>query len=257
MIIWEWVGMIGSILVLDLALSGDNALVLGAAAAGLPHRQRWYALLFGEAGAIVLRIIFSSIATIVLNIPWLQTAGAFVLLVIAVRLLADRSQGQGAQEETGGKTEGGTHKKQGEASLRTAALTILVADVTMSLDNVLAIGAAANGDIWPIVLGLVISIAIIVCGSALIAELMTRFVWLLDLASLVLAWTSATMMRDDLAMLTLSSGIPWLIAISRPLLPFHLSWLVLLLATATCSIVTTYNIYYRWHGRRIQQQQTQ
>ncbi|MBA2678912.1 MAG: TerC family protein, partial [Ktedonobacteraceae bacterium] len=93
MMLWEWVGMIGSILVLDLALSGDNALVLGAAAAGLPQRQRWYALFFGGAGAIVLRIVFSSIATIVLNIPWLQTAGALILMVIAVRLLAERASG--------------------------------------------------------------------------------------------------------------------------------------------------------------------
>lgn len=70
--IWVWVGMIGSILLLDLVLSGDNALILGAAAAGLPRKQRWYALMFGGMGAIVLRIAFASVATLVLNIPWIS-----------------------------------------------------------------------------------------------------------------------------------------------------------------------------------------
>ena len=69
--IWEWAGMVGSILLLDLVLSGDNALILGAAAAGLPRKQRWYALAFGGMGAIVLRIAFASAATLVLNIPWI------------------------------------------------------------------------------------------------------------------------------------------------------------------------------------------
>lgn len=238
--------MIGSILVLDLALSGDNALVLGATAAGLPQKQRWYALIFGGAGAIVLRILFSSIATIVLNIPWLQTVGAVVLIVIAVRLLAERVPGQG--EQAGKNVEGG-----GEMNFRTAALTILVADVTMSLDNVLAIGAAANGDVWPIVFGLIISIAIIISGSALVAAMMHRLPWLLDLAALVLAWTSATMFHDDLAALATRSHISWLASFSQPALPLHLSWLVLLLFAITGLIVLAFDLFYRGKARKIQQ----
>ena len=245
MIGWEWAGMIGSILVLDLALSGDNALVLGATAAGLPQKQRWHALIFGGAGAIVLRILFSSIATIVLNIPWLQTIGAAVLIVIAVRLLAERVPGQG--EQAGKKVEGG-----GEMSFRTAALTILVADVTMSLDNVLAVGAAANGDVWPIVFGLLISIAIIICGSALVAAMMHRLPWLLDLAALVLAWTSATMFHDDLAALATRSHISWLASFSQSVLPLHLSWLVLLLFAITGLIVLAFDLFYRGQAQKIQ-----
>ena len=250
MILWEWVGMIGSILVLDLALSGDNALVLGAAVAGLPHKQRWYALFFGGAGAIVLRIIFSSIATIVLNIPFLQTIGAVILLVIAVRLLAERVPGP--EDQSGGEGEG---KASGEGSLQKAALTILVADVTMSLDNVLAVGAAANGDILPIVFGLVISIAIIISGSALVAALMSRIPLLLDLAGLVLAWTSATMLHDDLAPLALNSHVPWLVSIAQSVLPFHFSWFLLLLIAITCAIVLTFDIAFHRKAGRVRQAQ--
>ena len=251
MIGWEWAGMIGSILVLDLALSGDNALVLGATAAGLPQKQRWYALIFGGAGAIVLRILFSSIATIVLNIPWLQTAGAVILIIIAVRLLAERAPGQGGQgERPGKKAEGG-----GEMSFRTAALTILVADVTMSLDNVLAVGAAANGDVWPIVFGLLISIAIIICGSALVAAMMHHLPWLLDLATLVLAWTSATMIHDDLAALATRSHLSWLASFSQSVLPLHLSWLVLLLFAITGLIVLGFNLFYRRKAQKAQKAQ--
>ena len=244
MILWEWVGMIGSILVLDLALSGDNALVLGAAAAGLPQKQRWYALFFGGAGAIVLRILFSSIATVVLNIPWLQTAGAVILIVIAVRLLAERAS------EAEKKEEGEEGRAGGEANLKTAALTILVADVTMSLDNVLAVGAAANGDFLPIVIGLLISIAIIISGSALIATLMNHIPWLLDLAALVLACTSATMLHDDLAPVALNSHIPWLVSISQPVLPFHFSWFLLLLGSVTCIIVILFDAFYLRRTKR-------
>ncbi len=250
MIGWEWAGMIGSILVLDLALSGDNALVLGATAAGLPQKQRWYALVFGGAGAIVLRILFSSIATIVLNIPWLQTVGAVVLLGIAVKLLAERVPEQ--EEEAGEQAEGKGRKGSGEMSFKTAALTILVADVTMSLDNVLAIGAAANGDFLPIIFGLLISIIIIICGSALVAALMNRLTWLLDLAAIVLAWTSATMIHDDLAPLAAHSQIPWLISSSQSILPLHLSWLMLLLAAITCGIIIAFDLAYRRKARRIQ-----
>ncbi|GAC1377383.1 MAG: TerC family protein [Ktedonobacteraceae bacterium] len=194
---WEWAGMFGSILLLDLVLSGDNALVLGAAAARLPRKQRIYALLFGGGGAIALRIALSSIATIVLNIPWIQTAGAIVLMVIAIRLLGEREQLQRATAEE--QSSGLLKKLQpGRENFKTAALTIFIADITMSLDNVLAVGAAANGAFLPMALGLLVSIIIILCGSALIAELMARFTWLLDIAALVLAWTGGTMIRDDL-----------------------------------------------------------
>jgi YjbE family integral membrane protein len=237
--IWVWAGMIGSILLLDLVLSGDNALILGAAAAGLPRRQRWYALVFGGMGAIVLRIAFASVATFVLNIPWIQTIGAIVLMVIAIKLLTGRDLMQSEQSDEDKQNE----KSFKPRSLKSAALAIIVADVTMSLDNVLAVGAAANGGLIAIALGLFFSIIIIICGSALVAELITRFIWLLDLAAFVLGWTSATMIHDDLVHLASTSNIDWLQTISQPSLPLHLSWLLLLLALVTCSLVLIFDLY--------------
>src|SRR5947209_18526150 len=87
----EFLAAVGSIILVDLVLSGDNALVIGAAAAGLPRRQRWHAIVLGGGGAIVLRIAFAIIATLLLRLPLLQAIGGVLLLIIAVRLLMDRS----------------------------------------------------------------------------------------------------------------------------------------------------------------------
>ncbi len=200
-------GAVGSIILVDLLLSGDNALVIGVAAAGLPRRQRWLAILVGGAAAILLRIVFSLLSTILLNLPWLQTAGAVVLLIIAIRLLADRKSN--ASEKVGQEASNATqHVQQG---LVAAMLTILVADVTMSLDNILAVGALANGNIPLLVVGLLISVAILLFGSALIAEVVGRLTLLLDVAALVLAWTGANMILDDLRQnSTAITSLPWL-----------------------------------------------
>jgi len=209
----EYIGMfillsaIGSIILVDLLLSGDNALVIGAAAAGLPRRQRLLAVLIGGAVAVVLRIVFSLLSTVLLNLPWLQTAGAVVLLIIAIRLLADRNSKASDSREKGTSTR----EKRVRQGLLAAMLTILVADVTMSLDNILAVGAIANGDIPLLVIGLLVSIAILLFGSALIAEVVGHLTWLLDVAALVLAWTGSNMIRDDLHQSsTVFARLPWL-----------------------------------------------
>ena len=168
--------------------------------------------------------------------------------MIAVKLLTGRDliqSGQSGEDEKGEKRS----KPRNEGSLKSAALAIVVADVTMSLDNVLAVGAAANGGLIPIALGLFFSIVIIICGSALVAELITRFMWLLDLAAFVLGWTSATMIHDDLVHLALTSHIDWLKTISQPSLPFHLSWLLLLLALITCGLVLISDLYTHARAR--------
>ncbi len=200
-------GAIGSIILVDLLLSGDNALVIGVAAAGLPRRQRWLAILLGGAVAILLRIVFSLLSTVLLNLPWLQTAGAIVLLIIAIRLLAERKS-KDAETEEQNTPNTPVRVQQG---LITAMLTILVADVTMSLDNILAVGAIANGDIPLLVVGLLVSIAILFFGSALISEVVGKLTILLDAAALVLAWTGASMILDDLHQnSTALTSLPWL-----------------------------------------------
>src|SRR5437588_1727278 len=148
----ELLSAIAGIILIDLVLSGDNALVIGAAAAGLPRQQRWYAIVLGGGSAVVLRIAFAIIATLLLRLPLLQAIGGVLLLIIAVRLLVGRSATKQAQSaEYKAAAQGSTPCQSTDAPVKrgflTALLTILVADVTMSLDNVLAIGALAAGNL--------------------------------------------------------------------------------------------------------------
>jgi YjbE family integral membrane protein len=210
----ELLSAVGSIILIDLVLSGDNALVIGAAAAGLHRRQRWYAIALGGGGAMVLRIAFAIIASLLLRLPLLQAIGGVLLLLIAVRLLLDRSKK--SQAKFAEHTEAALTKKPDlatDASVKqgfwAALLTILVADVTMSLDNVLAIGALAAGNVPFLVVGLLLSITLLLLGSALVAELIGRFPWLLDVAALVLAWTAANMIQDDIRLGPVLENLPW------------------------------------------------
>lgn len=193
----EWIGAIGGILLVDLALSGDNALVIGAAAAELPRSQRRLAITLGGGGAIVLRIALAAVATLLLELPLLQAIGGAVLLIIAARLLLGRDKESGGSE---GKMSG---------SLMAALVTILVADVTMSLDNVLAIGALAHGNLPLLAVGLLLSMAFLLVGSTLVASLIGRLPWLLDVAALVLGWTAGNMVTHDERLHPLLAGAPW------------------------------------------------
>lgn len=197
----ELLGAVGGIVLVDLALSGDNALVIGAAAAGLPRAQRTRAIFLGGMGAVVLRIVFAVAATLLLKLPLLQAVGGLALLYIAARLLLER---RGRHEEQVDERAELLPHRDGESKstlprgFSAALLTILVADVTMSLDNVLAIGALAHGNIPVLSLGLLVSVALVLAGSALVAGLIQRLPWLLDVAALVLGWTAAGMILHDL-----------------------------------------------------------
>jgi YjbE family integral membrane protein len=201
----SWLGPLGGIILVDLVLSGDNALVIGAAAAKLPRKQRLLAILLGGGGAIVLRIAFAIIATLLLQLPLLKAIGGALLMVIAVRLLMDRN--------TTTEGEGDKQKQAGDSGIKRgffpALMTILVADVTMSLDNVLAVGALAAGELLILSVGLVVSILFLLVGSALISELISRLPWLLDIASLVLGWTAAHMILDDINLGPVLDRFPW------------------------------------------------
>lgn len=188
-----FLGSLGAIILVDLTLSGDNALVIGAAAAGLNRRRRLMAIIAGGGAAIVLRIIFATAATLLLQLPLLGAIGGLVLLVIAARLLKGRDDEETAQEAGDATSE--TRVK--EPSFTQALLTILVADVTMSLDNILAVGGLAHGNLELLAIGLFISIALLMVGSALVAELIGRLPVLLDLAAVVLGWTGGSMLLHD------------------------------------------------------------
>ena len=194
----EVLGIIGGIVLVDLVLSGDNALVIGAAAASLPRRQRFTAILTGGIGAIVLRILFTLVAALLLRLPLLQAIGAILLLAIAIKLLLDREHDLAKEKRD---AELGTEAAEGapgaQRSFVSALLTIIVADVTMSLDNVLAVAALASEHIPLLIGGLLLSILLLLIGSALVAELINRLPWLLDVAALVLGWTAANMILHD------------------------------------------------------------
>lgn len=174
----------GSIVLIDLVLSGDNALVIGAAASKLPRAQRYVAIIWGGAGAIVLRMALAIAATLLLTFPLLRAIGGVLLIGIAIRLLLP----DGAERHARGPARGG---------LLAAVVTILIADVSMSLDNVLAVGALARGDIPLLVGGLLLSMLLLFVASALVARVIARFPLLLHLAALVLAWTAGTLIVED------------------------------------------------------------
>ena len=188
-------GAIAGIILVDLALSGDNALVIGAAAANLPRAQRMRAIFLGGAGAVVMRIVFATAATLLLRLPLLQALGGLVLLYIAARLLLEQ---HGKPEEPLGEQLSEDKAASNETTFRAALLTIVVADVTMSLDNVLAVGALAHGNLPILAVGLLLSVALVLAGSALVASMIQRIPWLLDVAALVLGWTAAGMVLHDL-----------------------------------------------------------
>jgi YjbE family integral membrane protein len=173
----------GGIALVNIVLSGDNALVIGAAASRLARSQRVIAIIWGGVIAVVLRLGLSIVATKLLQIPLLQVVGGVIIFILAVRLLLPEEEAPEIRK---------AHER-----LLPAILTILVADVTMSLDNVLAVGALAAGNVPLLVIGLISSMLILFVASAFIARLMERLSWLIDIAAIVLAWTAATLILED------------------------------------------------------------
>ena len=173
-----------AIVLIDLALSGDNALLIGMAARRLPDAQRRRAIVFGGGLAVVLRIAAAAVVTFLLAIPYLQLAGGIVLAVIAYRLV--RPAAAHAQASV-----------RPASTLREAVLTILAADVAMSVENVLGVGGAAHGDLPLLAFGLVVSIPIVLFGSGIIARVLDRAPRLIWLGALALVWTAGDMILGD------------------------------------------------------------
>ncbi len=171
-----------SIIIINFVLSGDNALVIGMASRTLPPRQRRMAIILGGAGAIGLRVVFTAVAAFFLKVPLLEAVGGVVLIWIAYKLMNDESN---------------VHDVKAGESLISAVRTIIVADVVMSLDNMLAIGGASGGSIELLLFGLGLSMPFILLGSNYLARLLNRYPWLMLFGSGVLAVTAARMIADD------------------------------------------------------------
>jgi YjbE family integral membrane protein len=172
-----------SIVLINLVLSGDNAVVIGMAAHRLPAPQRRMAIVLGSGAAIVLRIVLTAAATILLQLPWIRLIGGALLLWIAFKLLEEEEEQHGGA----GKAEG----------LYEAISTIIVADFVMSVDNILGVAAAAHGDLALLIFGLAFSMVVVMVGGSLIASMIDRFWWLAYVGSAVIAWTGAEMMFED------------------------------------------------------------
>lgn len=210
----DWLGPIIGIVLIDLVLSGDNAVVIGTAAAALPPRQRLTAIVLGGGGAIVLRILFALAATMLLQLPYLGVVGGIILLVIAIRLLADRVKIlYHSKHNTSLAGEQACNdvlaSKPDSKGLLISICTILLADVMMSLDNVLAIAGLAGGHLFFLIAGLVLSITVLLAGSALVAVLIARLPWLLNIACLVIGWTAANLFLGDNTLHAFFQLFPW------------------------------------------------
>ena len=177
-----WARLLGIVLI-DISLAGDNALVIALAVRELPPRQQLLGRIWGTVGAVGLRVAFIVAVSLLLSIPLLQLAGGLALIWIAVRLVRP---GQG---EHGGARQG--------TSLREAIWIIIVADVTMSLDNVLGVAAAAKGNMLLVVFGVALSLPLVVWGSGLLATLMNRFVWVIWVGGGILGYVAGEMILKD------------------------------------------------------------
>jgi YjbE family integral membrane protein len=193
---------LGAIIWVNLLLSGDNAVVIALAARSLPQRQQGIAVFWGSAAAIVMRVLLTLFAVALLQLPWLKLVGGLLLLWIGVKLLVP---------------EDGDESIQGGDSLLQAIKTILVADLVMSLDNVIAVAAAAeqgppHAKIALLVLGLAISIPIVIFGSTVMLRMMERFPVIITLGGALLGYIAGEIMATDPAIRDwVAANAAWLV----------------------------------------------
>jgi YjbE family integral membrane protein len=180
----EFLSALIAIIIIDLVLAGDNAIVIALAARNVPKHLQRKAIIWGTAGAIVVRTSMTVVVVWLLKIPGLLFVGGLMLVWIAYKLLAPANADSG-------------HEITPAASFWGAMKTIIVADAVMGLDNVLAVAGAAQGSFLLVVLGLLISIPIIIWGSTLILKWVERFPVIIYLGAAVLAWTAAKMMLSE------------------------------------------------------------
>ena len=189
------------IIVINILLSGDNAVVIALACRNLPGRQRTWGIILGAVGAIVLRIILTFFAVTLLGLPWLKLVGGLLLLWIGVKLIADEEGGEGEGEA----------KVQASDRLWAAVRTVVVADLVMSIDNVLGVAAAAKGSLALLVFGLVVSIPLVIAGSQIILALIERFPVLILAGGGLLGYVAGEMIVEDAALAPwIEATAPWL-----------------------------------------------
>lgn len=181
---WDFVLRFLNITLIDMALSGDNAIVIGMAAAALPQAKRKFALVLGGVLAIVLRIVLTGAASLLLRIPFLSVVGGLALVWVVWRLLKTND---GAEES----------ETRQAGSLREAIILILTADFMMSLDNVLAVAGSAHGNLFLLIAGLLISMPLLIVAGGAISALIDKARWILYIGAAAISFTAARMVLED------------------------------------------------------------
>ena len=176
---------LGTIILMDISLGGDNAMVIAMASNRLPAAERKKAVFIGAFGAAALRILFTFFAVWLMTIPYLQVLGGFLLIPVAVHLLS--------------ATDDNLQIKAAD-NLWTAIKTIILADFLMSLDNILSVAGAAEGNFLLVMLGLMISIPLVVMGSQLVGKILDRFPLFMYAGAALIGWTAGTMFLHDKAL---------------------------------------------------------
>ena len=190
-----WIGLL-KIVWINIILSGDNAVVIALAARALPPEQQKKAIFWGSGAAVVLRIVLTVVAAKLRALSFLQIIGGALLLWIGVQLLSENDEGEGQAKEHG--------------SLMAAVRTILIADLVMSLDNVIAVAAAAKGSTTLLILGLAISIPVVIFGSTLMIRLMARFPVIVMFGAALIGWVGGETIVSDVALHDVLVAQPWL-----------------------------------------------
>lgn len=188
-----WVAVL-QIIMIDIVLSGDNAVVIALACRNLPPEQRRKGILWGVAGAVALRIVLTLLAALVMNLPWLKFVGGLLLLWIGVKLLVP-------EDEDGHEISPAYH-------LWGAVRTIVVADFVMSLDNVIGVAGASQGNLALLVFGLLVSIPLIIWSSQIILHLMERWPIVVVIGAGLLGWVAGEMIWSDPALAAWVAGAP-------------------------------------------------
>jgi YjbE family integral membrane protein len=186
-----WVA-VGQIIMIDILLGGDNAVVIALACRKLPPAQRIKGILWGTAGAIILRVVLIAFALTLLQVPYLKLVGAALLVWIGVKLLAPQDEDEHSNI-------------QGSDRLWAAVKTVIIADLVMSVDNVIAIAGAATGagekhQLPLVIFGLLVSVPIIIWGSQMVLKLMDRFPVIITVGGMLLGWIAGTMAHSDPAL---------------------------------------------------------
>jgi YjbE family integral membrane protein len=190
-----WLGVV-QVIWINILLSGDNAVVIALACRGLPSRERLWGMVIGAAFASVLLIVFTGVVSVMMTLPYLKLLGSLLLLWIAIKLLLP-------EEEERGDGEGPEAAK----SLWRAVRIVVIADIVMSLDNVIAVAAVAKGQYVLLIIGLAVSIPIVIAGSALILALLERFPVLVWGGAAILGWLAGGIFASDPVVLALFSGV--------------------------------------------------